>query len=90
VLETIINRRLRRFLDEHDLIPDTQFGLCSKRTTLDMTATLTQSWSNALDSGEEVRVVSLDLSRAFDRGWHRGLLAKLKACHMSPVTCTTG
>ena len=24
--------------------------------------------------------MSLDLSRAFDRVWHRGLLAKLKAC----------
>jgi hypothetical protein len=83
VLGTIINRRLRRFLDEHDLIPSTQFGFQSKRTTLDMTARLIQSWSNALDRGEEVRVVSLDLSRAFDRGWHRGLLAKLKACHVT-------
>ena len=31
----------------------------------------------ALDEGKEVHVESCDISKAFDRVWHRGLLAKL-------------
>ena len=33
----------------------------------------------ALEKGHEVRVVFLDISKAFDKVWHRGLLAKLKS-----------
>ena len=80
VLEAIVNRRLRRFLNTHGLLPDTQFGFRSNRSTLDMAVSLTQRWSDALDRGQEARVVSLDLSRAFDRVWHRGLIAKLTSC----------
>ena len=34
-------------------------------------------WSSALESSGESRVISLDISKAFDRVWHKGLLAKL-------------
>jgi hypothetical protein len=33
----------------------------------------------AFEAGKEVRVVFLDISKAFDRVWHAGLLEKLKA-----------
>ena len=33
----------------------------------------------ALEKGHEVRAVFLDISKAFDRVWHRGLLVKLKS-----------
>ena len=32
----------------------------------------------AVDSGKEVRVVFCDISKAFDRVWHRGLIHKLR------------
>ena len=35
------------------------------------------TFCHALDEGKEVRVVFCDISKAFDRVWHRGLLAKL-------------
>ena len=34
--------------------------------------------SKALDEGKEIRVIFFDISKAFDRVWHRGLLFKLK------------
>jgi hypothetical protein len=32
--------------------------------------------SKALDEGKEIRVIFFDISKAFDRVWHRGLLFK--------------
>ena len=40
---------------------------------------LVQTWSSAIDSSAYVATVFFDLRRAFDRVWHRGLLAKLAA-----------
>ena len=37
------------------------------------------SFCEAVDSGKEVRVVFCDISKAFDRVWHNGLLFKLKS-----------
>lgn len=37
----------------------------------------------AVDSGKEVRVVFCDISKAFDRVWHRGLLYKLSRIGIS-------
>ncbi len=54
VLEVIINRRLRRFLDMHRLLPEHQFGFRKNRSTLDMAVSLTQRWTDALDRGLEV------------------------------------
>ena len=36
-----------------------------------------------MDNGKEVRVVYLDITKAFDRVWHKGLLHKLKAIGIS-------
>ena len=43
------------------------------------TPILLNTFSGALDSGKEVKVVFCDISKAFDRVWHKGLLCKLKA-----------
>ena len=40
---------------------------------------LYNTFSQALDFGKEVRVIFCDISKAFDRVWHEGLLKKLEA-----------
>ena len=40
---------------------------------------MTNEFGRALDEGKEVRVVFCDISKAFDRVWHKGLIYKLKS-----------
>jgi Reverse transcriptase (RNA-dependent DNA polymerase) len=79
VMERVINQSIVSFLRHHDLLNDHQYGFLSERSTADLLTVLFQTWSDALDSGSEIRAVSLDISKAFDKVWHEGLLTKLKA-----------
>ena len=67
VMERIVNKSLMSFLRHHKLLNDHQYGFQSKRSTADLLSVLFQCWSDALDSGSEVRAVSLDISKAFDK-----------------------
>lgn len=44
---------------------------------------ITNDFGKALDEGKEERVLFCDISKAFDRVWHKGLLYKLKAYGIS-------
>ena len=75
VLEKIVNAKLSKFLSPW--LSDFQSGF--KRgdgTTLQLTR-IVQQWSEAVDEFHYVGVVFFDLKKAFDRVWHKGLLAKL-------------
>ncbi|XP_063603574.1 uncharacterized protein LOC134779374 [Penaeus indicus] len=56
-----------------------QFGFRSSRSTADLLLLLSKNWQDALDAGQDTLVIALDIAGAFDRVWHRGLLAKLQA-----------
>jgi hypothetical protein len=45
---------------------------------IDQLLSLTNEFGKALDEGKEIRVVFCDISKAFDRVWHKGLLNKLE------------
>ena len=49
-------------------------------STLCQLVEIYHKFCNYVDEGKEVRVVFLDISRAFDRVWHKGLLYKLHKC----------
>jgi len=77
VMESIINDHLRKHLFGLRLISNHQFGFRPKHSTLDLLTCATQGWERALDKGQEIKVVALDISRAFDSVWHNGLMSKL-------------
>ena len=79
VMEGVINDCLRKHMFGLKLITEHQYGFRPKHSTLDLLTSTTQRWTNALDKGSEVKVVALDISRAFDSVWHSGLLSKLMA-----------
>ena len=76
-METIITEQLLTFLETNNLLSDHLHGFWKARSTGDLLAYAVYVCSSALESCGESRVVSLDISKAFDRVWHKDVLAKL-------------
>ena len=77
--ERVIWEQVTKFLDEnHHLLSLRQFGFRKGRSTSDLLLLLSKSWHDSLDAGRPSLVIALDIAGAFDTGWHRGLIAKLK------------
>ena len=66
------------FLIEKNVITPFQSGFVPGDSTVNQLVDLYNTFSRALDEGKEVRVVFCDISKAFNRVWHKGLIAKLK------------
>ena len=81
VQERLVFNKLYPFLS--DLLSEHQSGFRKGDGTHMQLIRLVQSWSSALDASQYVTTVFFDLKKAFDRVWHRGLLAKLAAVGVS-------
>ena len=55
-----------------------QSGFCEGDSTINQLLYIYNEFSHALDEGKEIRVVFFDISKAFDRVWHQGLLFKIR------------
>ena len=62
VMESIVIDRLRKHIFDLKLITNRQFGFRLNYSTFDLVTSTTQNWTNALDKGQEVKVVALDIS----------------------------
>ena len=56
-----------------------QSGFIPGDSTVNQLTFLYNIFCRALDDGKEARVVFCDISKAFDRVWHAGLVHKLEA-----------
>ena len=65
-----------RLRDKRILSPH-QAGFQSGDSTVNQLVYLYHVFSKALDAKKDVRIVFCDVSKAFDRVWHEGLLYKL-------------
>ena len=70
------------FVDNNILTPF-QSGFTPGDSTVNQLTYLYNTLCHALDSGKEVRVIFCDISKAFDRVWHAGLVHKLQAAGIS-------
>ena len=76
-METIVTKQLLAFLETNNLLSNHQYGFRQTRSTGDLLAYAVRAWTSALESYGVSKVISLDISKAFDCVWHKGLLAKL-------------
>ncbi len=74
---SILNRKFLKHLSSFNLLSDHQYGFRNGRSNGDLIALLTDSWSSSLSRFGETFAVDLDISKAFDRVWHKAFLSKL-------------
>ena len=79
IFESFINDSLIKHLNGTGLFSDLQYGFRAFRSTADLLTVLSERIYNSLDAGGETRAIALDISKAFDKVWHAGLLHKLKS-----------
>ena len=78
VFEKLVNNRIVDHLEKCGLFPDFQYGFRSSRSTADLLTVVSDRIARAFNRSGATRAVALDISKAFDRIWHVGLLHKLK------------
>ena len=79
VFERIVANSIKDHLESNNLISEKQSGFKKGDSTVNQLIYFYEIVSSAFENGEEVRAIYLDISKAFDKIWHRGLLHKLRA-----------
>jgi len=87
VLSKCLERILHKYIFNHlraiEFITPSQSGFIPKDSTVNQLVSVYHSFCKALDEGKEVRAVFCDISKAFDRVWHEGLIHKLRLSGIS-------
>lgn len=83
VLEKIVHKYVFNFLNDHHVITALQSGFVPGDSTVNQLVDIYNTFCQALDEGKEVRAIFCDISKAFDRVWHKGLLFKLHSVGIS-------
>ena len=68
------------YFRENYILSIYQSGFQPGMSTITQLLEVYHKFCQAVDSGKEIRVVFLDIQKAFDKVWHKGLLYKLKRC----------
>jgi hypothetical protein len=77
LLEHIVVSNMMSHFDQNDTLVDCQHGFRSKRSCETQLLSLTQELHQNLEDYEQVDMVVLDFSKAFDKVPHKRLMSKL-------------
>ena len=70
------------FLHSNDLLSDNQSGFRPGDSTINQLLSITHDIYVSFENQSETRAVFLDISKAFDKVWHEGLLYKLHCSYI--------
>jgi hypothetical protein len=89
ILDKILNNRLTNYLTIHDHYNVRQHGFRQNRGTHTALATLHETLSIHLAQKHTIDIVLRDVSKAFDKVWHSGLIYKLTQTNIHPLFIRT-
>ena len=78
VFERIIFKNLYNYLTDNKLLTKNQSGFRPGDSCTNQLLSLVHEIHESFDRGFEVRSIYLDMSKAFDKVWHEGLVFKLR------------
>ena len=78
IFERLLYESMFKFFTENNLISPNQSGFKPGDSCINQLLSFTHQIFKSLNNGDEVRSVFLDMSKAFDKVWHKGLIFKLK------------
>ena len=78
ILESLIFNEMFIYFSSNKLISKNQSSFQTGDSRINQLLSITHEIFTSFDNGLEVRSISLDISKAFDKVWHEGLIFKLK------------
>ena len=75
VFEKLVNNRIADLLEKCDF----QHGFRSSQSTADLLTVASDRIARVFNKSGATQAETLDISKAFDKVWHTGLLHKLKS-----------
>ena len=82
-MERRVHKHPYNYISRNNLLTPFQSGFIPGDSTTNQLLHIYHTFCEAVDNGKEVRVEFCDISKAFDRVWHKGLLYKLAAMGIS-------
>lgn len=79
IYERLILKRMTPYIVRNNILPKTQFGFRSSHSTIHQAHRIVDAISLSFEKKLYCTCVFPDVSQAFDRVWHDGLLYKLKS-----------
>lgn len=76
ILKKIINKRLRDFLENNNIINGKQHGFRAARGTDTALTTMHETIAHHISRKSQCYLILRDVSKAFDKVWHKGLQYK--------------
>ena len=78
IFEKIVFDQVYAFLNVNNLLSEKQSGFRPGDSTIYQLLSITSSIYDAFENYDETRAIFLDISKAFDKVWHEGIIFKLK------------
>ena len=88
VMERCVHKYLYNYVISNHILTLLQSGFVHGDSTTYQLLHTYHQFCEAVDNGKEVRAVFCDISKAFDRVWHKGLLHKLRGIGCSEKNIT--
>ena len=87
LFERVIEKRLRKYLEDNGFFSKYQSGFRKSKTTNDHLFRLSQTIMESFNRGEHVIAAFLDVEKAFDNVWHNGLRYKIYQLDLPTKLC---
>lgn len=86
VFEKLLLLRLRPILKKRCIIPSHQFGFREGHSTIEQVHRVVQEIHTAFEEKKYCAAAFIDVSQAFDKVWHEGLIHKLRKLLPTPLS----